>query len=320
MINILLIDDVEDNNLALSLLIEEYMEDHDIEESDCNIEVFTDPVLAFEQLKTEKFDILFLDIMMPKMDGLELLQKLRNDTTIHQPIVVISTALGDKKTIDKEREYKANAYMVKPISAKVVTIMLDKYLKVIEENSFDVEDEFEFDFDDFNDFDDENNLDESHENSPLEQIARKSYEHLSASEFMEEYNYNIENINENLEDIDTTTFEIFESADDEVDLDIQLENVLKIFDLYQNFLERFTQLADLYFVINTLNSTLNRLDLHSLDEKQKKNIGKFIKSIVFDLVSFKEQVFEKQETSNIYYMNASIASSCIQIEYLLDSK
>ena len=75
---------------------------------------------------------------------------------------------------------------------------------------------------------------------------------------------------------------------------------------------------DLYIAIEFLTKKLQALDLSTLSDKQKQNIGKFIKSIIFDLIEFKDQVFIKQEANNIFYINASIASSCIQIGYIFN--
>ena len=312
MANILIIDDVEDNLIVLDILIEEYMEDKEIE--NYTITSTTNASKGLQIVDEKNIDIIFLDIMMPKMDGFEFLKILRNTNLQKQPIVVMATALGDRKTKQKEQEYGANAYMVKPVSLKVVTIMLDKFLEVLNNNNteFDFDD---FDFDDF-DFD---NLEEEKENedNELEKIVKKSYISISASNFMEEYEYIAESIESHLEDLELLIFDVFESADDDLNLTYQIQSVIKIFEAYQEFLSKFTELIDLFVTIDILSNILQNLNISKLSDKQKKNISKFIKSIIFDLNDFKEQVFITKEAENIYYLNASIASSCIQIEYML---
>jgi len=312
MANILIIDDVEDNLIVLDILIEEYMEDKEIE--NYTITSTTNASKGLQIVDEKNIDIIFLDIMMPKMDGFEFLKILRNTNLQKQPIVVMATALGDRKTKQKEQEYGANAYMVKPVSLKVVTIMLDKFLEVLNNNNteFDFDD---FDFDDF-DFD---NLEEEKENedNELEKIVKKSYISISASNFMEEYEYIAESIESHLEDLELLIFDVFESADDDLNLTYQIQSVIKIFEAYQEFLSKFTELIDLFVTIDILSNILQNLNISKLSDKQKENISKFIKSIIFDLNDFKEQVFITKEAENIYYLNASIASSCIQIEYML---
>ena len=306
MTNILLVDDVDDNLIALEISIEEYMENNNIESYE--IILAKSAVTALQIVDEKEIDIIFLDIMMPVMSGFEFLKILRKSKLAkRQPIVVMTTALGDEETKQKEKEHGANAYMVKPINAKVVSIMLDKFLNI---EKFDIDDEFEFD------------LDEECKNfqvSEVEFIIRKSYDKLSASEFMDEYTYNIDNIEADLEDLNIMIFDIFETSDDTIDLNFQLENIINICHVYQEFLLKFMQLRDLYIIISSLTDILEGLPTN-LTDQQEKNVSRFIKSIMFDLIEFKEQVFVEKTAQNIYYMNASIASSCIQIKYILSNK
>ena len=156
MVNILIIDDVDDNLVVLEMLIEEYMDEKRLE--DYNILTTSDASKGLQIIEEKNIDIIFLDIMMPEMDGFEFLKILRNKPLQKQPIVVMTTALGDDQTKQKEQAYGANAYMVKPVSLRVVTIMLDKFLEVLGINNtnnsdFNTDDEFDFDFDDFDDLD-----------------------------------------------------------------------------------------------------------------------------------------------------------------------
>ena len=59
--------------------------------------------------------VVLLDLKMPKMDGLEMLQRLRADKRTHlQPVVILTTSSEDKDRIDS---YKlgANSYIRKPV-------------------------------------------------------------------------------------------------------------------------------------------------------------------------------------------------------------
>jgi two-component system response regulator len=59
--------------------------------------------------------VVLLDLKMPKMDGLEVLQRLRSDKRTHlQPVVILTTSSEDKDRIDS---YKlgANSYICKPV-------------------------------------------------------------------------------------------------------------------------------------------------------------------------------------------------------------
>ncbi len=312
MISILCIDDVEVNLTALNFLIEDYMKDNNIVEYE--VDTITNAQEGMDIIKSKNTNIVFLDIRMPIMDGFEFLKILRDDSSISkQPIVVMATALGDDNTIKKEQQLGANAYMVKPISYKVISVMLDKYIEILDADSFSVDDEFDFDFDDLED----ENTDISIEDNPLEDIIRRSYEHLGSKEFMESYEYNIDNIEGDLEDLDMLIFDVFESADTDIDLSIEIENIINIFEKYKEFLFKFSELTDLYEVIDYLTMMLKNIEINTLDDNGKHIASMFIKSIVFDLIDFKEKVFTNQEAENIYYLNASIASSCFQLNNAL---
>jgi two-component system response regulator len=62
-----------------------------------------------------KPQVVLLDLKMPKMDGLEVLQRLRADKRTHlQPVVIMTTSSEDK---DRIESYKlgANSYIRKPV-------------------------------------------------------------------------------------------------------------------------------------------------------------------------------------------------------------
>ncbi len=69
---------------------------------------FTHPVKAFEFLSENKVDIVFIDIKMPDLNGIELVNKLD-----YQPVVIFTTAF-DQYAIDG---FKVNAvdYLLKPV-------------------------------------------------------------------------------------------------------------------------------------------------------------------------------------------------------------
>ncbi|MGO9482903.1 MAG: response regulator [Candidatus Kryptoniota bacterium] len=62
-----------------------------------------------------KFDLILLDIMMPEMDGLEVLRKIRAGSVNKETPVIIMTAYGDLANVRKAIEYGANDFIVKPI-------------------------------------------------------------------------------------------------------------------------------------------------------------------------------------------------------------
>lgn len=75
-----------------------------------------DGVEALEQLKSNQFDLLISDIVMPNMDGWEVLKVVKaNPKTKDMPVIVL-TAKGEDKDMFKGYDLGANYYMTKPFT------------------------------------------------------------------------------------------------------------------------------------------------------------------------------------------------------------
>lgn len=68
---------------------------------------------GFDKAKSGKPNLVLLDIMMPKMNGLEMLQKLKADPVTKKIPVVILTNLSDKKDAETALKMGAVKYIVK---------------------------------------------------------------------------------------------------------------------------------------------------------------------------------------------------------------
>ncbi len=74
-----------------------------------------DGVEALTLAASSKFDLILLDIMMPRIDGLEVLRRVRAGTINKETPVIIMTAYGDSENVKKAEEYGANEFIFKPI-------------------------------------------------------------------------------------------------------------------------------------------------------------------------------------------------------------
>jgi len=75
---------------------------------------FADGVSMLEALKTEIPELIILDIMMPEMDGLEVLKKLRTDSAYKDIPVIMATAKGTEMDKIGGLNSGADDYLVKP--------------------------------------------------------------------------------------------------------------------------------------------------------------------------------------------------------------
>lgn len=83
---------------------------------------------ALEIVRRDRPDVIVLDIMMPKLSGLEVAEKLKGDpTTVDIPILMLS-AKGNAAQIEAGLKAGADAYMVKPFVLKELTASVDRLL------------------------------------------------------------------------------------------------------------------------------------------------------------------------------------------------
>ncbi|MCK4502604.1 MAG: response regulator [Desulfuromonadales bacterium] len=97
--------------------------------SGLKIDQAADGVAALKQLATRKYDLLLTDVNMPMMNGLKLVDLIRNDHTYEKlPIVVITTE-GSDMTRERAIVSGANEYLTKPLQTtrliEVVRRLLD---------------------------------------------------------------------------------------------------------------------------------------------------------------------------------------------------
>ena len=78
---------------------------------------------ALTRAQQEKPDLVFLDVMMPKMDGFEVCRRLKSDEATSQVKIVMLTALAQEFDKQKADDVGADFYFTKPFSP---TALLDK--------------------------------------------------------------------------------------------------------------------------------------------------------------------------------------------------
>jgi CheY-like chemotaxis protein len=118
---------VEDNPGDVRLFQEALKETH----ISSRLHVTKDGVEALDFLRQKgKFaglpqpDILLLDLNMPKKSGLELLTEIKEDPKLRTIPVVIITSSQQRSDIDKTLGLYANCYLIKPIDAERLILVL----------------------------------------------------------------------------------------------------------------------------------------------------------------------------------------------------
>lgn len=118
---ILLLED----ELMLQTSINEYLNDMGYV-----VTTFSDGLLALEELETNGYDLLLLDINVPTLSGLDIVAKL-NESNNYTPTIFIS-ANTDINTISKAFDCGAIDYLKKPFHLKELAIRIQKEIESIQ--------------------------------------------------------------------------------------------------------------------------------------------------------------------------------------------
>ena len=105
---------IADDEPHIRLLLEQTLEDLEDE----GLEIFTaeNGTEALESIKENKPDMVFLDVMMPKMNGFEVCSEVKNNLKIPGIYIVLLTAKGQEIDKLKGMESGADMYMTKPFN------------------------------------------------------------------------------------------------------------------------------------------------------------------------------------------------------------
>ncbi|MEQ1862521.1 MAG: response regulator transcription factor [Chthoniobacteraceae bacterium] len=106
---ILLIEDQPDMRVNIAAILE--MEDYAVLTAENGRE-------GIDLARDEKRDLILCDVMMPVMDGYDVLHALRGDATIRGTPFVFLTAKGEKRDLRAGMNLGADDYLTKPVSAE----------------------------------------------------------------------------------------------------------------------------------------------------------------------------------------------------------
>ena len=113
---------VVDDEVAIRDLIKEVMQLAGFEVSACE-----DGLTALNLIRREKFDLIILDVNLPKLDGFALLQKVR-ESAPSQPIILIS-ARTEKEDVTHGLRLGADDYIRKPFGIEELVLRVENRLR-----------------------------------------------------------------------------------------------------------------------------------------------------------------------------------------------
>ena len=109
---------IVDDEAHIRMLLEQTLED--LEDDGVNFFSAQNGEEAFEIIKAEKPQLVFLDVMMPKMNGMEACRKVKKELQLKDVFIVLLTAKGQELDRQKGQEVGADLYMTKPFDPEVI--------------------------------------------------------------------------------------------------------------------------------------------------------------------------------------------------------
>ena len=117
---------IVDDEAHIRMLLEQTLEE--LEDEGVNFFTAQNGEEAFDIIKKEKPQLVFLDVMMPKMNGMEVCRKVKKELELNDVFIVLLTAKGQELDRQKGQEVGADLYMTKPFDPEVI---LDKAKEIL---------------------------------------------------------------------------------------------------------------------------------------------------------------------------------------------
>ena len=117
---VLVIDDSEVNLLLVKSALEE---------TEVNVFIESSSLKAMSVIRKIHPDLIVLDLMMPHVDGFQILEKLQQDTALSSIPVLVISARQDEEAVHRAMQLGAAGYIKKPIDLTMVTNQIITALK-----------------------------------------------------------------------------------------------------------------------------------------------------------------------------------------------
>jgi len=109
---------IVDDEPHIRMLLQQTLEE--LEDEDVSFYTAENGEEALEIIKTENPQLVFLDVMMPKMNGMEVCRTVKKELGMDKIFIVLLTAKGQELDRQKGIEVGANLYMTKPFDPEVI--------------------------------------------------------------------------------------------------------------------------------------------------------------------------------------------------------
>jgi Response regulators consisting of a CheY-like receiver domain and a winged-helix DNA-binding domain len=109
---------IVDDEAHIRMLIEQTLEE--LEDEGVEFLTAENGEIALEIIQKENPKLVFLDVMMPKMNGMEVCRRVKKELELNNVFIVLLTAKGQELDRQRGQEVGADVYMTKPFDPEII--------------------------------------------------------------------------------------------------------------------------------------------------------------------------------------------------------
>lgn len=122
---VLIVDDIPENIQTLGEMIKDF---------DLDVKIAEGGQEAINIIDTYTPDIILLDLMMPRVNGWDVIDHVREKYSKNEMVIIVVSLLSNKDNIDECYELGANDYIIKPVIKARLISSIESHLRNLSRN------------------------------------------------------------------------------------------------------------------------------------------------------------------------------------------
>ena len=122
---VLIVDDIPENIQNLGEMIKDF---------DLDVKIAEGGQEAINIIDSYTPDIILLDLMMPRVNGWDVIDHVRKKYSKNEMVIIVVSLLSNKDNIDECYELGANDYIIKPVIKARLTSAIESHLRNLSRN------------------------------------------------------------------------------------------------------------------------------------------------------------------------------------------
>ena len=122
---VLIVDDIPENIQNLGEMIKDF---------DLDVKIAEGGQEAIDIIDSYTPDIILLDLMMPRVNGWDVIDHVRKKYSKNEMVIIVVSLLNNKDNVDECYELGVNDYITKPVIKARLTSSIESHLKNLNKN------------------------------------------------------------------------------------------------------------------------------------------------------------------------------------------